>query len=185
MTEKGKNHREWTVSEVLSSMSSSLYPEYVIKAAEQICLWMRESLDSPPQESTEEIAIEYEHLYNKLDWLKDHVSFLGESEPETGSEAVVISLETADLDDAMRIALDHVAIFSRGKCSKVWIISDTWLPGDVLRYRKHLEALSADGISFRFLLVTPEGWTEIPLYASGFSGKKSLPWNDDRSGETV
>ena len=65
--------------------------------------------------------------------------------------------------------------------TRVWMISDTFIIADVYRYISHIRALGAQGIAFRFLLVTPWGWTEIPLAADGTPGNRMI-WNNRKGG---
>jgi hypothetical protein len=181
MTEKNDNLERWTVSEVLEAMSKPGYPEYIVKAVEQIQLWMKEGLD-PSVQSGDPFYADYDKLYYQLDWLRNHVTFLGEDGQGAPSEAIVVSLDPGDQDEAMRMAVDHVAIFSDGKCDRVWILSDSWLPGEIFRYRRHMEILRARGVDFHFLLTTPEGWTEIPLYGESQGGP--LGWQRGTTGVT-
>lgn len=177
MTEKNDNAREWTVGEVLEAMSKPRYPEYILKAVEQIELWMNECLES-------DFRADYDRLYSQLDWMRGHGDFLGDGmdRKDFGApEAVILSLDGDDQDEAVRLAIDHAAIFNAGRCQRVWIISDSWLPSEVFRYGSHIKALEDRGISLRFILVTPGGWTEIPLQSDG-ELRGHLGWNDGATG---
>ncbi len=62
----------------------------------------------------------------------------------------------------------------------MWFVSDSWLVGDVIHYLRHLRVLAAEGITIRFLLVTPLGWTEVPcgqewMTRSTSTGRRRVP----------
>ncbi len=184
MIDKNDNSKEWTVGEVLEAMSKPRYPEYILKSVEQIGLWMKECLQAQFSALEDDFRADYDRLYGQLEWMRDHADFLGEDPDGVASgasEAVVISLETGDQEEAMRMAIDHAAIFNPGKCQRVWILSDSWLPGEVFRYSRHIKAMESKGVSFRFILVTPGGWTEIPLHDDG-RARGDLGWNDRATG---
>ena len=46
-------------------------------------------------------------------------------------------------------------------------MSDTFIFDDVVRYAAHVDALTEQGVTLRFILVTPWGWVELPLNAIG------------------
>ncbi|PIE55564.1 MAG: hypothetical protein CSA35_00130 [Dethiosulfovibrio peptidovorans] len=177
MTDKNDDLQEWTVEQVLKAMTTPEYPEYVLQAVEQLQIWMNEKLSAPGDEG---LTTDYDRLYAQLDWIRKHAAFLGEDGDTSPSEAVVVSLEPSDQDEAMRMAIDHVAIFNRN-CQRIWLLSDSWVPGEVLRYQRHIRALEGRNVSFRFLLITPCGWTEIPLRQDDAPGD-SLGWNSTTTG---
>lgn len=175
--DKDDKERNWTVREVLDAMSKPPYPEYILKALDQIGLWMNECLKG-------DFRADYDGLYSQLDWMREHGDFFSDSmeqRPGGSSEAVILSLDGDEQDEALRLAIDHAAVFNAGKCQRVWIISDSWLPSEIFRYGNHIKALEARGISIRFILATPAGWTEIPLQTDGKS-KGPLGWNDGATG---
>nr|WP_321499582.1 hypothetical protein [uncultured Dethiosulfovibrio sp.] len=183
MKDKSDDSRNFTVGDVLKAMSKPHYPEYILKSVEQVGNWMRECLVSSDR-SEEDFRADYDKLYGQLEWMKDHVDFLGEDDEEKAglaSEAVVISLDVGIQEEAVRMAIDHAAIFNPGRCRRIWMISDSWVPGEVFRYGRHIKALEERGVSFRFILVTPGGWTEIPLFDDGRS-RRNLGFNDYAKG---
>ena len=183
MIDKNDNSHDLTVGDVLRAMSKPHYPEYILKSVEQIGSWMRECLTGPTL-SEDDFRADYDRLYGQLEWMRDHVDFLGEDSQEeelqesVTSEAVVISLDIGVQEEAIRMAIDHAAIFNPGKCRRIWLLSDSWIPGEIFRYGKHIRALEDRGVSFRFILVTPGGWTEIPLFDDASVPRRNLGMND-------
>lgn len=182
MKDKKDDSRNLTVGDVLKAMSKPHYPEYILKSVEQIGAWMKECLTNSDR-SEEDFRADYDKLYDQLEWMRDHVDFLGEEEEEgkegerVASEAVVISLDVGIQEEAVRMAIDHAAVFNPGRCRRIWMLSDSWVPGEVFRYGRHIKVLEDRGVSFRFILVTPGGWTEIPLFDDG-RPRKNLGFND-------
>ena len=190
----------WTVGEILSAMSGSDYPQYILKIVSQVQQWMDESIraDNPSQDIDPVAALfenvmemDGEALFNSLEWVDEYADLLPNVKRPYGNEDVVaLHVGPADFEDSMRMAIDYAALFSRGVSRRVWLISDTFIIGDVYRYISHIRALNSQGVAFRFLLVTPWGWTEIPLAAdsapssriSWKNGKKdgAAPGEDER-----
>jgi hypothetical protein len=75
----------------------------------------------------------------------------------------------------MRVAIDYASIFNSEKCRRVWIISDSFNFMDISGYVAHISKLSERGIKFRFLLVTPWGWIEMPIEGNDGS-KNQILW---------
>ena len=96
------------------------------------------------------------------------------------SDTIIISLAPPDYEGGLRAAIDHAAIFNRGKCHRVWIFSDSFNLDDVVRFIPHVDALIEQGISLRFLLITPWGWVELPLSGSTVSRQQFL-WKTENS----
>jgi hypothetical protein len=54
----------------------------------------------------------------------------------------------------------------------VWVLSDTFIFWDVIHYAAHVNALQEQGITLRFILVSPWGWVEIPLSGEAASNRQ-------------
>ena len=104
---------------------------------------------------------------------------------EGKADAVIVSIAPPDYESGLRMAIDYAAVFNRPTCKRVWIISDTFIFDDVVKFSAHVDALSEQGITLRYILVTPWGWVELPL--SGMTAAKhSFLWrngglNDDKT----
>ncbi len=189
MTFEQKNDETWTVGEILSAMAGTEYPRYIQKIVSQLQQWMDESIaaegaahEGDPLEMLFENAVDGdgEKLFSQLEWVDDYADLLPNFKKPVGREdAVVLNVGPTDFEDSLRMAIDYASLFNRRLCRRVWVISDTFIIGDIYRYTAHIRALNAQGIAFRFLLVTPWGWTEIPLAAESASGNR-ISWNNRR-----
>lgn len=157
-----------TAGDLLRSLSDEDYPIYILKLLNQVKGWLTQSfhIDGYDQSVSYDILLreDPEALYGQLKWLEAKVTLLpAMSRPAVHPEAVVLGLGEINQDDIMRDAVDYSLIFSRGECRRVWVISDCWIPFDVLPYAAHLQAMLNASISFRFLMITPWGWVELPI----------------------
>jgi len=84
----------------------------------------------------------------------------------------------------MRMAIDHATLFARGLCRRVWLICDSWLAEDVLRYLPHVRALAEQGIALRVILLSPWGWVEIPVRKEP-AVLGSLSWKNENRGSNT
>lgn len=162
----------WTVGDVLGAMSAPRIPEYVARVAQEVRMWLASAvseeyplapIDYPPLDSDRAGPAELDYLMERLEWAAAYADLLPTSKGMGGHEdAIVLSLGPILLDEGLRLVVDHVALFARETCRRVWVISDTWVIGDILAYMPHVSALRAHGAEIRFLLVTPWGYSEIP-----------------------
>ena len=162
----------WMVGDVLDAMSGSKIPNYVIRIAQEVQDWLAGEVTDEYQADLVDIATgnadrnysaDLEYLFNRLEWAGAHADIVPAAR-ETGlrEDAVILSVGPIVLDEGMRMMVDHAALFAAGTCKRVWLVSDTWIVGDILSYIPHIRALRDAGIELRFLLVTPWGYSEIP-----------------------
>ncbi len=175
---------EWTVGDILKAISCKDFPPYIERLSSQIQEWMVAALSGEGEVSAEEFLFGFgdrkqgdpEALVSQLDWVEKFADILPASSELLGHEdAVVLCLGPVDFDEGMRMAIDYAALFGRDHCRRVWMLSDSWVIGEVVRYVQHYSALAAHGVELRFIMVTPWGWTEIPIaLEAGEAGK--LRW---------
>ncbi|MBQ6775240.1 MAG: hypothetical protein IJP53_02170, partial [Synergistaceae bacterium] len=121
----------------------------------------------------------FEDLYKRLGAIEDFADLIPNTKKGGGkSDAIIISLESPDYESGLRAAIDYAAVFNRSSCHRVWIISDSFTFGEVVRFVPHVDALAEQGITLRFLLVTPWGWVEMPLSGSSIS-KQQFLWKTE------
>ena len=192
-----KKQHEMTMSELLSAISETEYPDYIIEAANIVQKWMNDAVnkskrDRDSEDRLTEIFSEVfgpdfseddtgtmEDLYSRLSSLEEFADVIPNSKkPGDKSDTIIISLAPPDYEGGLRAAIDHAAIFSRGKCRRVWIISDSFVLDDVVRFIPHVDALAEQNITLRFLLVTPWGWVELPLSGTAVS-KQQFLWRNE------
>lgn len=167
----------WMVGDVLDAMSGSKMPNYVIKMAQEVQDWLAAAVTEEFQTDLADIVTgsgdrnynaDLEYLFNQLEWSFAYADVIPASRDIMGREdAVVLSVGPIVLDEGLRMMVDHAALFAAGQCKRVWVVSDTWVIGDVLAYLPHLRALRERGVELRFILVTPWDYSEIH-------------WNGDR-----
>jgi len=167
-----------TVGDILEAMSEPKYPSYIKDLLYVIQEWMYSALSGDMDYQAEDFFQGYaernigdpEVLFANLEWLEKFADILPAPHmPKGKSDAVVLCVGTIDLEEGMRMAVDYASLFGRGKCRKVWVVSESWSIPDTARYIHHIRVLRSQGVDFRFLLVTPWGWTEIPLFDDAFS----------------
>lgn len=187
MSRHGKD-KEWTVEEILREMSAPKLPHFIVRLIDQVQSWMSELV----YEERDQVGRDFypmldgvipgdpEKLIRDLEWVEAFADIVpGTSQPSGHKDMVVLCIGPADFDDGMRIAVDYSALFARGLCKRVWILCDNWIISDIARYLQHIRALKMEGVSFHFMLVTPWGWSEIPIdYEPAQSGKK-LEWKNN------
>lgn len=165
----------WTVGDVLSAMSgegAATMPDYVMRMVRDVQAWLAgalldenrgDLLDIATGSADRGYSTDIDYLFSQLEWSFAYADVIPAVHEIAGREdAVVLSVGPVVLDEGMRMMVDHAALFAAGHCKRVWIISDTWIMGDILSYMPHIRVLAARGIELRFLLVTPWGWSEIP-----------------------
>ncbi|MBQ9904151.1 MAG: hypothetical protein IJM47_05115 [Synergistaceae bacterium] len=196
---KGQNDKEEsiTINELLSAISESEYPEYILEAISRIQEWMGEMIEKSDDdnddifseifgENFEDDPRGIDTLFERLEDLGEYADVVPNSKSSEGkADAVIVSIAPSDYESGLRMAIDYAAVFNRPTCKRVWIISDTFIFDDVVKFSAHVDALSEQGITLRYILVTPWGWVELPL--SGMTAAKhSFLWrngglNDDKT----
>ena len=188
------------MSELLSAISENEYPAYIIEAAKIVREWMNDAINRNKNEDGDENGNDFtnvfseffgrnfddedetgsiEDLYSRLSSIEEFADVIPNSKKSGDkSDTIIISLDSPDYEGGLRAAIDHAAIFSRGKCRRVWIISDNFVFGEVANFIPHVDALAEQGIALRFLLVTPWGWVELPLSGTSAS-KQQFLWRTD------
>jgi hypothetical protein len=160
----------WTVGDVLDAMSGSNPPDYVMKIVHEIQSWLSSAVSEESAVDPADImggdrqgSADLEYLFSQLEWAGRYADLVPALKESGGHEDVVIlSIGPILLDEGMRMMVDHAALFASETCRRIWIISDTWIIGDILSYIPHIKALLARGMQLHFLLVTPWGYSEIP-----------------------
>ena len=159
-----------TVEKIMRSLTTPDYPNYIAKLLKQVKNWIAkphklDDYDLPYWEVLHEAP---EMLFDDLTWVEEYAALLpSDVPPKPMPEAVVLTLGEADLTNAMRLAVDYGLIFSKRACRRVWIVTDCWIPFDVLEYADHIKAMLENGVSLRFLLSSLWGWVELPVSAIG------------------
>ena len=191
--EKNNNGSEqWTVRDVLVAMSGKGYPAYLLKFITDIQLWMEDILSGEEcKESERDILMPYleepfevdmDNLYSRLEWIDQFADLIPSTRKPSGHcDAVVLALGPAQFEDGIRMAIDYASLFCCEVCQRVWLVSDSYMISDLLRYSAHIKALFNQGIVFRFVMVTPWGWTEIPIGEETHPGGR-LNWRNLRKG---
>lgn len=182
-TETGMDRRKpassITVNQLLSAISNSEYPEHVLETIGRVREWMHDMISRQEDEQEhdepdifetifgqffEEESSGIMNLFSRLEDLRDFADIIpGHQEPAGKPDTIVISITPPDYESGLRAAIDYAAIFNKPKCKRIWIISDTFIFNDVNKFSPHVDALSEQGITMRFILVTPWGWVELPL----------------------
>lgn len=186
--EKGNGEKEMTVGDLLKAMSGPTQPPFVIRLVSIVQEWMANAMypdaDGQPDDFFQSYAdrkiADPENLFGQLEWMEQYADLLpAPYSPAGHKDVVVLCVGPIDFDEGMRMTVDHAALFGRATCKRVWLVSDSWMIGEVARYVQHIKALEMYGVELRFLLVTPWGWVEIPLGSDG--AEKGLYHNDGRS----
>ncbi|MDR1884747.1 MAG: hypothetical protein LBQ56_00630 [Synergistaceae bacterium] len=162
----------WMVGDVLDAMSGPNPPDYVLKIVHEIQTWLATAVSDESEFDPADIisgsgdrqgAADLEYLFTQLEWAGMHADLVPVlKESGKHEDAVILSIGPILLDEGLRMMVDHAALFASGTCRKIWLVSDTWIIGDVLSYIPHIKALLDRGIQMHFLLVTPWGYSEIP-----------------------
>lgn len=173
---KKKSEQKVMVSDILNAISESEYPDYILDAVEQVQEWMQEMIKPETEQkgeadifsmlwSLDEDEEDSIHgLISRLDNLKEYADVIPNSDmPDGKPDTVIVSITPPDYESGLRTAIDYAAVFNRQTCKRVWIISDAFIFDDVVKYSAHVDALSEQGITMRYILVTPWGWVELPL----------------------
>ena len=157
----------WMVGDLLDAMSDEHIPNYVTMIIQEVQVWLAAGIsqeyaaDTAPDER--DMTADLDYLLSQIDWAGTYADILPSlKNPSKQEDAVVMSVGPVILDEGLRMLVDHAALFASGVCRRVWVISDTWVIGDVISYVPHLKALRERGVKIHFLLVTPWNFIEIP-----------------------
>ena len=177
---------EIMMSDLLSAISESEYPQYILEAIEIIRDWIHSAINKPEENENQDIFAEFfgniddeaggvDELFSRLEKLEEYANIVPNSNKNNGKpDTLIISLASSDYDSGLRAAIDYAAVFNRPSCKRVWIISDTFIFDEIVKFIPHVEALSEQEISLRFILVTAWGWVELPLCESSATRKQFL-----------
>jgi hypothetical protein len=181
--DKRHKDKDLTVKELLSAISETEYPQYVLDAISRIQAWMLETVNAPADQGMDPVTamfedggeMDMEKLFADLESLEQYVDLIPNTRrPEGKADVIVVSVNPPDYESGVRTAIDYAALFNRKNCKRVWVISDTFIFTDTIHYAAHVDALAEQGIVLRFILVTPWGWVEIPLSGNIASGQQFL-----------
>ncbi|MBQ3653422.1 MAG: hypothetical protein II954_03280 [Synergistaceae bacterium] len=185
-----KPEEEITVNQLLSAISETEYPQYILEAIGKVQEWMKD-MTTRPEEPLDERDIfatifgeafgeedsGIEGLFERLDTIEEFADVIpNQRMPEGKPDTLIISITPPEYDSGIRTAIDYAAVFNRATCRRVWIISDTFIFDEVIKFVPHVDALAAQGIMLRYILVTPWGWVEMPLSGASAS-RHSLLWH--------
>ena len=176
-----------TVNELLSAIGDTEYPQYILEAISKVQEWMQEVTEEPTEPPEEEDIFasifgaafgendEITKLFEKLKTIEDFADVVPNPNAHGGKpDTIVVSMAPPDCNTGIRSAIDYAAVFNRTSCKRVWIISDTFVFGELLTFVPHVDALAEQGIMLRYILVTPWGWVEMPLSGAAASKHKFL-----------
>ncbi|GHS93018.1 hypothetical protein AGMMS50276_02300 [Synergistales bacterium] len=177
---------EITVTELLTAISETEYPNYIIDAIAKIQTWLLDTVNAPSDKGMDPVTamfesegddMDLERLFADLESLEDYVDIIPNTKrPQGRADAVVVSIDPPDYESGVRTAIDYAALFNRAHCKRVWVLSDTFAFWDNIHYTAHVNALAEQGISVRYILISPWGWVELPL-SDPSSSNRSLLWN--------
>ena len=173
---KTRINQQLMMSDLLSAISETEYPQYILDAIEIIRNWINDVINRVQDSETSDMFNEFfgdveeeepngfDDLFARLRGLEEFADVApnlgkGSGKPDT----LIISLGSGDYESGIRTAIDHAAVFNRPYCKRVWIISDSFIFGDTVKFIPHVDALAEQGITLRFILVTAWGWVELPL----------------------
>ncbi|GHV49372.1 hypothetical protein FACS1894204_13790 [Synergistales bacterium] len=177
---------EITVNELLSAISETEYPSYIIDAIAKIQAWLLDTVNAPSDKGMDPVTamfesegsdMDLERLFTDMESLEEYVDIIPNTKrPHGRPDAVVVSIDPPDYESGVRTAIDYAALFNRANCKRVWVLSDTFAFWDTVHYAAHVNALAEQGVTVRYILITPYGWVEMPLSDSS-SSNRSLLWN--------
>lgn len=186
---KNDSVRDMTVNDLISAISMTEYPQYILDALSRIQGWMRDTVNAPANRGVDPFSALFEGededdegpgvdtLFESLEELEEYVDLIPNTHrPDGRADVIVVSLTPPpDYESGLRTAIDYAALFNRPNCKRVWIVSDTFIFDDVVRYAAHVDALTEQGVTLRFILVTPWGWVELPLSGAAAS-RQQFTW---------
>ena len=180
---KRQPEKDLTVKGLLSAISETEYPDYILEAISKIQNWMLETVNAPTDRGMDPVTAMFEDegemdmdkLFADLESLEQYVDLIPNTRrPEGRADVIVVSVYPPDYESGVRTAIDYAALFNRKNSKRVWVISDTFVFGENIHYAAHVNALAEQGIALRFILVTPWGWVEIPLSGEIASSQQFL-----------
>ena len=160
----------WMVGDLLDAMSGSHIPNYVTMVIQEVQAWLASTVSEeytvdPAEAASGErnMSADLEYLMSQIEWANTYADIIPSLKGTPRHEdALVLSTGPIILDEGLRMLVDHTALFASDVCRRVWMISDTWVIGDVIPYIPHLKALRERGFQIHFMLVTPWNYAEIP-----------------------
>ena len=164
------DHSPLTASSLMRNILNPDYPKYMERLLNQVKGWLTKTfrVDGIDMAYWEVMRENPDALFSELKWIESKVALLPAAEPpQPHAEAVVLYLGEVDIYESMRLAVDYSLIFSKGNCRRIWVITDCWIPSDIMGYKDHIKAMTENGITLRFLIITPWGWIELPLASLG------------------
>ena len=194
---KSPKESEIMMSELLDAITESEYPPYILEAIEHVQDWMNDMIQ-PETEHEDESDIfralfQFEEdeeedsihdLISRLESLREYADVIPNADmPDGKPDTVIVSITPPDYESGLRMAIDYAAVFNRMTCKRLWIISDTFIFDDIVKYSAHVDALSEQGITMRYILVTPWGWVELPL-SGNMAAKQGALFSLWRNDET-
>lgn len=194
---KPQSRHEMTISELLSAISENEYPQYILDAIETVREWMNDMI-TRPEETIEETDIfsalfganfdddigGIEGLFERLKNIENFADVIpNQKAPDGKPDTIIVSITPPDYDSGIRTAIDYAAVFNRPKCRRVWIISDTFIFDELIKFAPHVDALFEQGITLRYVLVTPWGWVELPL-SGATASKRQFLWQTKEPDDT-
>ncbi|GHV33617.1 hypothetical protein FACS1894187_02400 [Synergistales bacterium] len=185
---KNLHSQEITVTELLSAISETEYPSYIMDAIVKIQTWLFDTVNAPSDNGMDPVTamfesegnnMDLERLFADLESIEEYVDVIPNTKrPQGRADAIVVSIDPPDYESGVRTAIDYVALFNRANGKRVWVLSDTFAFWDTVHYAAHVNALAEQGVSVRYILITPWGWVEIPLGDSSSPlSNRSLLWN--------
>ena len=189
----GKTEKKIMMSDLLSAISESEYPDFILNAVEQVQEWMKEMI-TPETERDDEADMfralfqfdeeeedNISKLISRLEGVKEYADVIPNMDmPDGKPDTVIVSITPPDYESGLRTAIDYAAVFNRENCKRVWIISDTFIFDEAAKFIHHVDALNEQGITLRYILVTPWGWVELPLSAN-MASKQSFLFQTEAS----
>ena len=183
------NSNGLTINELLSAISENEYPDYILEAINRVKEWLNDAINSSESDDYDPVTAIFEHdyeyeddsenienLFSRLGGLEEFADVLPNIKaPEGKPDTIVINIAPPDYEGGLRAAIDYAAVFNRPNCRRIWIISNSFIFDEVIRFSPHVDALSKQGITLRFILVTPWGWVELPL-SRATASKQQLVW---------
>ena len=182
----GRQRQVTTINDLLAAISETEYPQYILDALARVQEWMKETVNAPAEKGMDPFTALFEGgdeeeegidtLFDRLDGLEEYADLIPNvRKPQGREDVVVVSVMPQDYESGLRTAIDYAAVFNRQNCRRVWIISDTFVFDDVVRYAAHVDALANQGIALRFILVTAWGWVELPL-SGAMANRQQFTW---------
>ncbi|GHS87428.1 hypothetical protein AGMMS49957_07250 [Synergistales bacterium] len=178
--------QEITVTELLTAISETEYPSYIIDAIAKIQTWLSDTVNAPSDKGMDPVTamfenegndMDLERLFADLESLEEYVDVIPNTKrPQGRPDAIVVSIDPPDYESGVRTAIDYAALFNRVYSKRVWVLSDTFAFWDTVHYAAHVNALAEHGVAVRYILITPYGWVEMPL-SDASSSNRSLLWN--------